>query len=487
MKRKLVCICLLLGLLALVGCGEKRAAVRQPEPAAATEGPAAPEPSAAADQEPERAYQEAMAAYETVMEQTCDILYNGYHAENDYPYVSSGVVEVSSMDRKELLQYLGYTFQDISGDGIPELLIGTVFHENPQVPETQFILGGYTCKDGQPVCFLEGWARSVYEWLGGGRFFHYASGGAAYTGFGTFRLAEDGRELACEEWYFSDTKGENNDILAYYHNTTGVWDKAAAEELDMDADGFWDLAGQYDPEVKPLDLTPFASYPYTGFVGQPLDCKVRVDFFDEVNYQKEYDDAAQFMEGTEYETRVLFRSEEGVADFKLLSLSLRDVDQNGNAVFDQREIFSRPALRAGIPLAVPMSFPGDIPSNGFSYTDTDGRTKGYSISISGRDGSLVVLPLGDSITAEMAYEGVSNYCHQTYDWSAAEGRPDMMYVTMGEESGSEYQVIFRSYTGSFVYFYVDKESGATRMVEYVPALEKREEAGSMDLYDYLNR
>ena len=37
------------------------------------------------------------------------------------------------------------------------------------------------------------------------------------------------------------------------------------------------------------------------------------------------------------------------------------------------------------------------------------------------------------ITTEMAYEGVSTYCHSAYDWSMAEANPSMMYVEMGEE------------------------------------------------------
>lgn len=89
------------------------------------------------------------------------------------------------------------------------------------------------------------------------------------------------------------------------------------------------------------------------------------------------------------------------------------------------------------------------------------------------------------ITAEMAYEGVNNYCHQEYDWSAAQDNPDMMYVTMGEETEAKYKVIFRSYTGALVYFYVDKASGKTRMVEYVPALDAENEVGTLDLSDYL--
>ena len=91
------------------------------------------------------------------------------------------------------------------------------------------------------------------------------------------------------------------------------------------------------------------------------------------------------------------------------------------------------------------------------------------------------------ITAEMAYEGISNYCHNTYDWSVAEENPSIMYVEMGEETDSAYQVIFRSYTGSFVNFYVDKASGTTRMEEYVPTLDVRNEAGTIDLFDYIKK
>ena len=92
-----------------------------------------------------------------------------------------------------------------------------------------------------------------------------------------------------------------------------------------------------------------------------------------------------------------------------------------------------------------------------------------------------------AITAEMAYEGVNNYCHNEYDWSVAQENPDMMSVTMGEETDAEYQVIFRSYTGALVSFYVDKASGKTRLVESVPALNIDSVTGTIDLLDYLDK
>ena len=108
--------------------------------------------------------------------------------------------------------------------------------------------------------------------------------------------------------------------------------------------------------------------------------------------------------------------------------------------------------------------------------DKEGKATGANDSTKASEGK---------ITAKIAYEGVNNYCHKTYDWSIAEENPTIMYLTMGEETEEEYQVIFRSYTGSFVYFYVDKATGKTSMIEYVPTLDVKEESGSFDLFEYV--
>lgn len=92
-----------------------------------------------------------------------------------------------------------------------------------------------------------------------------------------------------------------------------------------------------------------------------------------------------------------------------------------------------------------------------------------------------------TITADMAYEGVNNYCHSAYDWSVAKDNPDIMSVTMGEETDSAYQVVFRSYTGALVHFYVNKANGTTRIIEKVPSLNVEEDAGTIELFDYLGK
>ena len=95
-----------------------------------------------------------------------------------------------------------------------------------------------------------------------------------------------------------------------------------------------------------------------------------------------------------------------------------------------------------------------------------------------------------NITPEMALQGIDAYCHFAYDWSIAEENPDIMYVQMGEETDTEYQVVFRSYTGAFVYYFVDKTTGTTRIVETAPNAEDETETetqvGTINLFDYLN-
>ncbi|MBR4594643.1 MAG: hypothetical protein IKO33_08740 [Bacteroidaceae bacterium] len=106
--------------------------------------------------------------------------------------------------------------------------------------------------------------------------------------------------------------------------------------------------------------------------------------------------------------------------------------------------------------------------------------------------AIIILLLGgcrksktDCISAQMAVDGVSKYCHSEFDWSVAQDNPSLMYVALSDSSETEYKVVFRSYTGAFTYFYVDKASGSTRMVEFVPALNIESEAGSINLRDYL--
>ena len=87
------------------------------------------------------------------------------------------------------------------------------------------------------------------------------------------------------------------------------------------------------------------------------------------------------------------------------------------------------------------------------------------------------------LTEEMAYEAIVKYCTETYGYSP---ESSSMYIEIGDGTDNEYQMRFRSYTGAYVYFHIDKTTGVTRMVESVPDLDVEEEAGTINVFDYLD-
>ncbi len=106
--------------------------------------------------------------------------------------------------------------------------------------------------------------------------------------------------------------------------------------------------------------------------------------------------------------------------------------------------------------------------------------------LSGNSEVAIVEPSSSEtqLTEEQAYEAIQNYCNETYGYT-----PDSssMYIEIGDGTESEYQMRFRSYTGAFVYFYIDKVTGDARMVEKVPDLDVEEESGTINVFDYLNK
>ena len=85
---------------------------------------------------------------------------------------------------------------------------------------------------------------------------------------------------------------------------------------------------------------------------------------------------------------VVFSVNNPIKNFKVLSLHLKDFS-DGKPVFLVKELYTKEVLRPDRQLLVKFSFIGSIPNNGISYTDGNGKTRYYSISESGMDGSLV--------------------------------------------------------------------------------------------------
>lgn len=93
---------------------------------------------------------------------------------------------------------------------------------------------------------------------------------------------------------------------------------------------------------------------------------------------------------SQYQVNLVFTTDVEVTEFKFLSLSFVDVDENGGMKFDVEELYTAAQLTPERPLVIRMTFVGDIPDRGISYRDTDGNIKYYALGMSGENGSLLL-------------------------------------------------------------------------------------------------
>ncbi len=82
----------------------------------------------------------------------------------------------------------------------------------------------------------------------------------------------------------------------------------------------------------------------------------------------------------------------------------------------------------------------------------------------------------ESISDEQAVEAIRNYCftmNPDLESIAAEDYPVYWEIVSSEDS--EIVVLFRSYTGAQVRYYIDRATGDTNVTEFVPGITEEEE------------
>ncbi|MBQ9698367.1 MAG: hypothetical protein IJV46_07490, partial [Acidaminococcaceae bacterium] len=85
---------------------------------------------------------------------------------------------------------------------------------------------------------------------------------------------------------------------------------------------------------------------------------------------------------------IVFFVNNPVKNFKVLSLNFKDFGADGKPVFLIKELYTKDVLRPELPVLVKTSLFGSIPNNGISYVDANGKTRYYTVSESGMDGSV---------------------------------------------------------------------------------------------------
>ena len=118
------------------------------------------------------------------------------------------------------------------------------------------------------------------------------------------------------------------------------------------------------------------------------ESEVSADYSANVNGYTDF--IKYIVDDSEYSTKILFTAEGEVTDFRLLSLFVNDVDDNGKMTFDTESLYELPTLEEDKPLEVTLTFYGDLPSYGISYKDASGTTKNFTLTLSGEDGSVIL-------------------------------------------------------------------------------------------------
>ena len=237
--------------------------------------------------------------------ETLDALYENMTAgegSNDQLAGSAGIMEtVNALGREAALQGTGFSIEDITGDGVPELLVGSM----PGSGESVYAV--YTIRNGTPAAVFDGWARNGYYALGGGRFYYHGSGGAAYSAFGTCHLSYDGSRIEWEDFYFSDIKDSSAGTIGYFHNTTGIWKKAEAEELFISRDRFFEMDETLRTGIRAIGKVPFSEYACSHEAA--ADGTVQARWAEDA--LSDYGEYDEFMaETSEYQARVLFSTQD---------------------------------------------------------------------------------------------------------------------------------------------------------------------------------
>lgn len=246
--------------------------------------------------------------YEELVERFYTLVSDPYGFVDIAEYGELGVIESARAMEYNALEGLGYTIEDISGDGIPELVVGTLPEHGGQINAV------YTLVDSQPQFVFEGWYRSSYSYLGNGRFYYYGSSSASEAGQGFFSLSKDGTTLNCEDFYFTHAAEEDYSYLRVYYNTTGSWDIAESQKADMSLEEFW----AYEPSYEDLPLTSFADYA----AEQGPEAPVQVHWTE--LWLRGITDYEKFVaDDGEYATDILFTTKRTVTDFELMRLTIR--------------------------------------------------------------------------------------------------------------------------------------------------------------------
>ncbi len=297
----------------------------------------------------------------------------------------TGVLEAfSNIEPADALAAFGYAIMDISGDDVPELLIGIIEKTEDGASWGSEILAAYTLIEGQPKLSFEGWARNRHFYIGKGSFYVSGSSGADQSVFGEYMISPDGTELICIDFCFTDQQGANLGQLSI-DPAASKWVKVEPKERAVSEDEFEELEKQLAARVQLMQLTPFAVY--TSSTSAVLARWAQDALPDYPNYDEFIADES------DANVRVLLSSNSPLDQFKVLSITALDAIEAGTLRYERQVLHTQDSLHPDRPLVLQMTFFGDLPAYAISYTDENGTAQTFALTLSGKDGTLLLTPI----------------------------------------------------------------------------------------------
>lgn len=239
MKKLSVLLLIFAMLLSLAACGSNPSApTTAPETVPATEAPTEPAQTEAPTEVP---VVTAKPLYGEVLDGYFDALLQGFGPQE---YMDRGlnylVGMVGDVDK------VGYAMDDVDGDGVSELMVGSV--------DEGLIYAMYTVKDGQETQIIDAMERSTYQLTSDGLILNRGTNGAASYGYNLYRL-ENGSLQFQDALVFDAAKDEKN---PWFYTKDPEWAQDALESIDTEV-GETTEQDLLESTVK-ISFIPFSQY-----------------------------------------------------------------------------------------------------------------------------------------------------------------------------------------------------------------------------------
>ena len=174
-------------------------------------------------------------AYESTLNEFYQVIAAPEDAEMLYDGMQS-VRDAALAFGDDALDKIGYVRKDLNGDGNDEFFIGC-FDDDGSSDVQNEIYAAFTGDEESLTPLFEKQKRNTFAMTDAGTFYFYGSDDAKYFIFAEYQLTDDGN-IVCKDFYFTYPKNNDLNNFVYYHNTTGVWDPAESEEIQMTPEEF---------------------------------------------------------------------------------------------------------------------------------------------------------------------------------------------------------------------------------------------------------